>query len=47
MKQRFYIDIYVIGGIYDAEFEIEPTLLFEKAKLRQIVCVYSNLTKAS
>jgi hypothetical protein len=46
MKQRFYIDTSVIGGIFDVEFEVETTLLFEKVKLGQIVCVYSNLTES-
>lgn len=46
MKQRFYIDTSVIGGIYDSEFELETTLLFEKVKLGQVICVYSNLTES-
>ncbi len=46
MTQRFYFDTSVFGGIYDAEFEQETTLLFEKVSLGQIICVYSNLTEA-
>lgn len=46
MKQRFYIDTSVIGGIYDSEFELETTLLFEKIKLGQIICVYSSITES-
>jgi predicted nucleic acid-binding protein len=46
MRQRFYFDTSVFGGIYDAEFEKETTLLFEKVALGQITCVYSNLTES-
>jgi predicted nucleic acid-binding protein len=46
MTQRFYFDTSVFGGIFDAEFEEETTLLFEKVKLGQIKCVYSNLTES-
>ncbi len=46
MRQRFYIDTSVIGGIFDTEFELETTLLFEKVKLGQIICVYSGLTES-
>lgn len=45
VKQRFYIDTSVFGGLFDSEFEEETTLLFEKVRLGQIVCVYSNLTE--
>jgi predicted nucleic acid-binding protein len=44
MKQRFYFDTSVFGGVYDIEFD-EPTLrLFEKVKLGEITCIYSDLT---
>jgi predicted nucleic acid-binding protein len=46
MQQRFYFDTSVFGGLFDAEFEEETTLLFEKVKLRQIKCIYSNLTES-
>jgi predicted nucleic acid-binding protein len=46
MIQHFYFDTSVFGGIFDAEFEEESTLLFEKVKLGQIICVYSNLTES-
>ncbi len=46
MRQRFYFDTSVFGGIYDEEFEEETALLFEKVKLGQIKCVYSNLTES-
>jgi len=46
MEQRFYFDTSVFGGLFDAEFEEETALLFEKVKLGQIKCVYSNLTES-
>ncbi|MDQ2720599.1 MAG: PIN domain-containing protein [Bacteroidota bacterium] len=45
MEQRFYFDTSVFGGLFDAEFEEETTLLFERVSLKQIKCVYSNLTE--
>ena len=45
MKPRLYFDTSVFGGIYDEEFEEISTLLFEKVKLGQIVCVYSDLSE--
>ena len=45
MKQRFYFDTSVFGGVFDDEFEEESIMLFEKVKLGQIKCVYSNLTE--
>lgn len=44
MKQRFYFDTSVFGGVYDVEFEEESIQLFEKVKLGLITCVYSDLT---
>ena len=46
MEQRFYFDTSVFGGLFDIEFEEETTLLFEKVKLGQIKCIYSNLTES-
>jgi predicted nucleic acid-binding protein len=46
MKQRFYFDTSVFGGVYDAEFEEDSLILFERVKLGQIICVYSNLTES-
>jgi predicted nucleic acid-binding protein len=46
MGQRFYFDTSVFGGVFDAEFEEETTLLFEKVKLGQVICVYSDLTES-
>ena len=45
MKQRFYFDTSVFGGVYDIEFEEETLQLFERVKLGRIICVYSDLTE--
>jgi predicted nucleic acid-binding protein len=46
MKQRFYFDTSVFGGVFDTEFEEDTLILFERLKLGQIICVYSNLTES-
>ena len=46
MKQRFYFDTSVFGGVFDKEFEEATLQLFERVKLGQIVCVYSDLTES-
>lgn len=46
MTQRFYFDTSVFGGVFDEEFEEASLLLFEKVKLGQIICVYSELSEA-
>lgn len=46
MKTRLYFDTSVFGGVYDEEFEEISTLLFEKVKPGQIICVYSDLSEA-
>ena len=45
MTQRFYFDTSVFGGIFDIEFEEVSVQLFEKVKLGQVICVYSELTE--
>jgi predicted nucleic acid-binding protein len=45
MKQRFYFDTSVFGGVFDIEFEKVSLQLFEKVKLGQIICIYSDLTE--
>jgi predicted nucleic acid-binding protein len=45
MIQRFYFDTSVFGGVFDIEFEEATVLLFEKVKLGQVICVYSDLTE--
>ena len=46
MKQRFYFDTSVFGGLFDIEFKEETSLLFDKVKSGEIICVYSNLTES-
>ena len=45
MKQRFYFDTSVFGGVFDIEFEEVTLQLFERVKLGKVVCVYSDLTE--
>ncbi|MDR0835074.1 MAG: hypothetical protein LBN11_00635 [Tannerella sp.] len=45
MKQRFYFDTSVFGGVYDMEFEEATLQLFERVKLGRVICVYSDLTE--
>jgi hypothetical protein len=45
MKQKFYFDTSVFGGVYDKEFEEETLQLFERVKLGKIICLYSDLTE--
>jgi hypothetical protein len=45
MIQRFYFDTSVFGGVYHEEFEDISNQLFEKVKLGQLICVYSDLTE--
>jgi hypothetical protein len=44
MKPRLYFDTSVFGGVFDEEFEEISSLLFEKVRLGQIICVYSDLS---
>lgn len=46
MKPRLYFDTSVFGGVFDIEFEEISNLLFEKVKLGEIICVYSDLSEA-
>lgn len=45
MAQRYYFDTSVFGGVFDTEFEEETLQLFEKVKLGEFICVYSDLTE--
>lgn len=45
MKQRFYFDTSVFGGLFDKEFKLESKLLFTKVELGLVTCVYSDLTE--
>ncbi len=46
MTQRFYFDTSVFGGVFDKEFEEFSFQLFERVKLGQLICVYSDLTES-
>lgn len=45
MKQRFYFDTSVFGGVFDKEFEEITLQLFERVKLSKIICIFSDLTE--
>lgn len=45
MKQRFYLDTSVFGGVFDKEFDEFTLQLFERIKMGQIICIYSELTE--
>jgi len=45
MLQRFYFDTSIFGGAFDIEFEEASMQLFEKVKLGQVICIYSDLTE--
>ena len=45
MKQRFYFDTPVFGGVFDKEFEVGTLQLFERVKHGKIICIYSDLTE--
>ena len=46
MKQRFYLDTSVFGGVFDKEFDEFTLSLFERIKLGKIICIYSELVEA-
>ena len=46
MKQRFYFDTSVFGGVYDKEFEEATLQLFERVKMGKVICLYSDLTES-
>jgi hypothetical protein len=43
-KIKIYIDTSVVGGYYDAEFEIETKLFFEEIKQGRFQIIYSSVT---
>ena len=43
--QRFYFDTSVFGGAFDKEFEEATLQLFERVKLGQVICMFSDLTE--
>lgn len=45
MKQKFYLDTSVFGGVFDKGFDEATLQLFERIKLGKIICLYSELTE--
>lgn len=45
IKQRFYLDTSVFGGVFDKEFDEFTLQLFERIKLGKITCIYSELVE--
>lgn len=43
--QRFYFDTSVFGGPFDNEFDEATLQLFERVRLGQVICVFSDLTE--
>ena len=44
--QRFYFDTSVFGGAFDKEFDEVTLQLFERVKLGQVICMFSDLTES-
>ena len=42
-QQRIYIDTSIVGGFFDAEFEKETKMLFQRLENKEVVFVVSNL----
>ena len=42
-RQRIYIDTSIVGGFFDAEFEKETKMLFQRLENKEIIFVVSNL----
>lgn len=46
MKQRIYIDTYVVGGYFDEEFSDITIPFFERVKNGEIIILVSDLLEA-
>ena len=44
-RQRIYIDTSIVGGFFDAEFEKETKLLFQRLENKEIVFIISDLLR--
>ena len=44
-RQRIYIDTSIIGGFFDAEFEKETKMLFQRLENKEIIFVISDLLR--
>ena len=45
IRQRFYFDTSVFGGVFDKEFEEITLQLFERVKLGKIIFIFSDLSE--
>jgi hypothetical protein len=45
MPPRYYFDTSVFGGVFDAEFEVESSLVFEMVNSGEVTCVLSEITE--
>jgi len=45
MPPRYYFDTSVFGGVFDAEFEHETRILFNRIGAGETKCVYSGLAE--
>ena len=43
--QRFYFDTSVFGGAFDQEFDEATLQLFERVKMGEVICMFSDLTE--
>jgi len=44
-RQRIYIDTSIVGGFFDAEFEKETKMLFQRLENKEIIFVISELLR--
>jgi hypothetical protein len=42
-RQRIYIDTSIVGGFFDAEFEKETKLLFQRLEKKEVIFVISSV----
>ncbi len=45
LKQRFYFDTSVFGGVFDKEFDEASLQLFERVRLGKVICLFSDITE--
>ena len=44
-QQRIYIDTSIVGGFFDAEFEKETKMLFQRLENKEVIFVLSDVLK--
>lgn len=45
MRPRYYFDTSVFGGVFDAEFQVESSSVFELVQSGEVICVLSEITE--